>query len=394
MGLRNAFENLSTESKQDTGNSFLEKIYKILFGWVGNLGQKTSNQSAPVVIASDQSPLEVIVGSYPDHPLNVNNGSDYTMYGALNVSQLQDHISVLFSSTAELNAQTISLAANGGSEVITSSNLVINTGTNTNGVGGRRSKSRLLYDPGHEARSYFTTLYTPTISGCKQQHGLMTEDYNNGAYFENDGSGFYIVHKRAGSEIAKLDSLSWNGNILTEYTSNGRVVPFDDASRSNGRVYKIRFGYLGYLGIEYWVYCPDGNPVLIHRIKYEDTIPLFTDLNLYIVQKATKTSGSSNVIMKSGSWEAGIFGEPVDPVISSINSTESALTAGATFTGGWQAIGGNECIQITIATNQLSASNGILIAFSDRGDSGATVGPYFIRICPINSTRSMFILFV
>lgn len=311
------------------------------------------------------------VGVTPDDRLQVDTDADYTMFGSLVTSNLHDYISVIFDNDNDMATQTVSLATSTGSETTTLNNLVISTGAGTTAVTGRKSKARLIYTPGHEARAQFTTIYSASTPGATQIHGLLTDAGNDGAYFEDDGTGFFIVHKRNGTEVSKIAQANWNGNLLTDYTENGVVIPF--VPTTNGRVYQIKFGYLGYLGIEYWVFSPDGKPVLAHKVRYQDTTPLFADLNLHLVMQIAKTSGSSNVTMKSGSWQGGVFGEPLDPLISAVNSTTTALGAGGVFTGDWVAHGANNSLELVINTNVVSAGNGIQIQFSDRGNAAAAV---------------------
>lgn len=301
--------------------------------------------------------------------LKVAPKGDYSIFGAQVVEQTNDYVSVALFTTEEMNIHTYDMSSNGGSTSSSSANLVVESGVAANGDGFRISKSQLIYVPGHEGRGVFTAVFDAAIVGSKQQIGLLSIDQRNGIYLEKDGTSLSLVHMRAGVIVSQTYFADWNGEILTSFTKGGTVVPFTDTV---GRVYKISFGYLGYLGIELSVWSPDKINVLAHRIYYDNEVfPLADQVTFSVFARVIKTSGASNVTLKSASWEAASLGPTKSPFISTFNSTTTALGAGGVFEGDWASHELYLSEELVIQTDQVSASDGIDIEFSERGDPGA-----------------------
>ncbi len=334
------------------------------------INQLTVVQNVRSIISgfeSDGTPRNVGVTS--KGRLKTDSGQDFDMFGGLHISETTDFVSVVFNNTADMDTSTVSLAANGGSESVVSNNLVVSSGTATNGTAGRRSKSEIIYSPGHEGRAQFTTVFNPTTAGARQLIGFITEDSNNGLYLEDDGTGLFITHMRGGVQSEKIAFASWNGDLNNDYTLDGEVIDVDFLT---GRVWRLRFGYLGYAGLILELRSPDGDWIVAHTIKYEsETVPLFTTTRLPLTAKVVKISGSTDIVLKSASWQAAVFGESKSPLIASENSSTTALGTSATKSGMYISHEGYVSLEIIIATDQVSATDGIVISFSDRGDTGA-----------------------
>jgi hypothetical protein len=112
----------ATEAKQDTGNGTLASIDSKF----NTLGQKASAASVPVVIASDQSALQLKPngGSFTDHSGTV--GTTSTQIMPVNADRkyllIQNNsgktLWINFTATATAASPSIAIAANGGSLVM------------------------------------------------------------------------------------------------------------------------------------------------------------------------------------------------------------------------------------------------------------------------------------
>ena len=149
---------------------------------------------------------------------------------------------------------------------------------------------------------------TPTSSGSYQRIGL----YNatDGWSFGYSGTTFGIWLRYNGADTFIAQS-TWNGDVLSgaagsRFTSAGTPVALNPAQLN---VYRIRAGWLGIAGIMFEVDSPDGVFVAVHTFRPTNTqnTPSVTNPNMPMTVDVSKTSSdSTNLVVSSGCWVAGI----------------------------------------------------------------------------------------
>lgn len=259
-------------------------------------GQATSANSAPVVIASDQSNVPVTLGY----------GSMDT-FGKLMTSHSHNDIDLQFFRDDPNNILTIT-TANGGAATAQSGYALFSTSTATAGSIRGVSTDKTHYHSGGEIYSMMAVAF---ISG-----GQATSFQRVGLYDTNDG--FYIGYEnttfgvtvRNGASNTFTAQASFNVDTLTgtaesKFTRNGTPEAIDFTKLN---VFRIRFGWLGAAPVKFEVLAPDGNWVLFHVIRQpnlSDT-PHINNADLPMTLEATKTAGATNIQINTTCWGAGI----------------------------------------------------------------------------------------
>lgn len=120
---------------------------------------------------------------------------------------------------------------------------------------------------------------------------------------------------------------SWNG--LDKFDGNGITGVTLDPTKGN--VYQIRFQYLGFGAVSFFIEDPDdGEMHLVHIIEYANanTTPSLDNPSLPFCMSAINTSNTSNLTVKSAS--AGFFVEGKQELIGVRHGHEAEITLGAT----------------------------------------------------------------
>lgn len=285
-----------------------------------------------------------------------------TVFGSLFAEQLTDDISINFSLAIPASLATVT-TANGGSVTQAQAQASLQSSAAATGQALLVSQHQTAYQPGHEIRCDFTATFTQGVAGAVQYMGLY--DASNGFYLGYNGTGFVVAKRSAGVDT-QVAQASWNGNLATTFTRDGIAEAIDF---TKGNVYRIRFGWLGNAVINFEVLSPDGNYCLIHQIKFPNTSTTASiqNPNLPMRAEVTKTTGASNVTVKTSSWRAGSFGR-VD-ALSIVNSpATSVLAGGGVYTSDWYSCLGWASISLLIDTDQISAAlTGVDVQFSDDG---------------------------
>jgi len=211
-----------------------------------------------------------------------------------------------------------SSTANGGAWTVDDALSVLSTNTSSNGTASIQTNQYLRYIPGHEAYLVYTSLYTTPKVGSHQRIGIF--DTQDGMWMGYEGTDFVIARRRDGVDYRTTINVS-------EIYDDGT---FDT---TKGNVYRISFGYLGFATIHFEVLTRTGGWVVIGEIPYPNTSTTTHISQTFLPAriKVGNTGNTSNIVVKSGSFELGIIdGGGSDPSVR----TESFATAGVTIVAG------------------------------------------------------------
>ena len=258
-------------------------------------GQATMANSAPVVIASDQSNL----------PVYFAEQGVVDTFGKLMVSTSRNDIDVQFFRDDPNNILDVTLTG-GGSAANPAGYAQFATSAG-NGTAKGVSLDKTHYRSGGEIYAMFT---------CAWLDGGQATSYQRiGLYDDNDG--FYIgyenttfgVSVRNGGATTFTARASFNVDQLTgapgsKFTRDGSPEAID-LTKLN--IFRIRFGWLGAASVQYEVVAPDGQWVLFHIIKQPNlsAVPHIQTADIPMTLDLVKTAGATNIRMNTACWGAG-----------------------------------------------------------------------------------------
>lgn len=207
--------------------------------------------------------------------------------------------------------------ANGGSVAIDQSRASLQTGTADNGAAVMSSKKSLRYLNGYGGLMRMTAAFNAPVADSKQFIGI--GDTLDGFFFGYQDTQFGILRRRAGVEYFTPSS-DWNAYYL-------------NFSPQLGNIYQIRFQYLGYGYIRFYVLDPiheENGFRLHHTIRYPNTNNLTHILNPTLPLRAeiTNTGNTSNLTLYTPSAVAaveGVYETPHNP-LDLAGSTDAAVT--------------------------------------------------------------------
>jgi hypothetical protein len=176
--------------------------------------------------------------------------------------------------------------------------LTVSSGTAADGAAGIESFSTIRYRPAHTAIANFTALFTnPTAVDCDQWIGV--NDAVNGFAI-----GFY------------------NGVLNVKYIRNGvhTHIPYTDFNGGLNinnidftklNLFRITYGYLGVAPVAFEIMMPnDDSYKPLHTLRLQGAIAQ-THIELpYLPVRmdVVNTGNTTDVKIKSGSWQGGTFG--------------------------------------------------------------------------------------
>lgn len=191
-----------------------------------------------------------------------------------------------------------SATANGGTVTSSDSMIVLSSSVATNGEASAESFDSLRYRPGHTALSQFTVMFpNEGVSGATQYAGIF--DAEDGIYLGFNGTDRVVGYRNGGVDV-QVTEANWNGD--------DEVHNYDWASLN---VFRILFGWLGTSPIIIQVLQPETVEwKTIHSFILHGTLtkPHIGNPFLPVRMEIIKSSGSTDVVMKSGSWQSGSFG--------------------------------------------------------------------------------------
>ena len=258
-------------------------------------GQATMANSAPVVIASDQSTVPVSI-------------TQSDTFGQIISAIRYNQVEVDFSATAPGSITDITVTnTNGGSSSNSNGQAEFTSGTNTSGGVKAVSNITVDYRPNAETYASFTAIFTTGIANSYQRIGIY--DTNNGFFLGYEGTSFGVTIRKNTTDTT-IARASWNVDTLTggatsKYTLNGTPITYDP---TKDNLFRIRFGWLGAASVTFEIYSPDGVwvPFHIYKIANVATSPTINNPNLPITLDIQKsTAGAGVLTMNTACWGAG-----------------------------------------------------------------------------------------
>lgn len=207
-----------------------------------------------------------------------------------------------------INSQTgVSTVANGGSADTSNGRLRLQTGTASNGSAIFRSRRPARYRPGQGIIARFTPVFTLGVANSTQYHGAGTS--TDGYFFGYNGTAFGILHRNPyGSPTDKWYPQSeWNGDPCDGSGDSGF-----DWDPTVGNVCQIRYPFLGYGPITFWVLNPaTARWVLCHAINYPNTSAALQlgNPSMFFYSQVINSGNTSNLISYAGSVGFFLCGE-------------------------------------------------------------------------------------
>jgi len=192
---------------------------------------------------------------------------------------------------------------NGGTVSVTDGNLLtVSASTAVDGQASVETKHEVRYRPGHSVIVQFTASY---INATNANSFVWCGPYNgqNGFAIGYLNGVLNIKYEKDGSETFVPVS-NFNGDALID--ASGTAIDF-----TNLNVFRITYAYLGISPVKFEVMQPETDVwITVHTIRLHGKqkgthidIPY-----LPIKAEAVNTGNATDITIKSGSWQAGVFG--------------------------------------------------------------------------------------
>ena len=285
-------------------------------------GQATSANSAPVVIASDQSSLPI---SLPSYVLDAFN--------QVVVGERVNDVQCVYAGTGTLTTLLSPVYTGTGAGSWTGGQVQFTTGTTNPSTVYAPTIATVNYTPGAEIYAYFTALFTTGGAASTYQRIGLT-DKTNGFYIGMEASIFSVSLITNGAITAVAQS-SFNLDTLTgaatsKFTRNG--VP-EALVLTNQNVFRIRLGWVGSAPIFFEVLSPDDQWIPFHtfRIPNSQTTPSTQNPNLPV--SVWMNGLGANLTLATSCWSAGTSSPYVQKGVSSggYMPTQDAKDSGRTY---------------------------------------------------------------
>ena len=198
-------------------------------------------------------------------------------------------------------SQTLSSS---GSITAESSTVSVSAGA-ANSYADLKTIRQIKYRPGQGVTVRFTSIFTPPVVGSHQEIGV--GDDTDGFFFTTSGAEFAINRRRGSVDNFTLQS-DWN----LDPGDGSQVLPVIDFTKAN--VHEIQYQWLGYGAITYKVEDPvTGEFIPVHREQYANanTLPSVFNPTLPLTVKATNTTNTTPIVLKSSSLAAFVEGKIV-----------------------------------------------------------------------------------
>lgn len=262
-------------------------------------------------------------GNYALHVWDATKHEQLSAFGELLVAQLFPLTAWRFDYGSVPNTRLYNTTgtANGGAVSISQSRAQLDTSTAVNGVARLSTNRRLRYLPGMGGLIRFTAVFDTPKSSSYQIVGC--GDTGDGFFMGYSDTNFSVGYRRSGADNY-ISSSNWNG------------IP-QGFNPQLGNVYQIRYQWLGYGYIRYYVLHPTEPAlgfVLLHTVIYPNTSQLTSILNptLPLMAEVGNNGNNTNLRLLTASavgFLEGVTGEFINPLDVN-NSFDAAATFGDT----------------------------------------------------------------
>ena len=230
-------------------------------------------------------------------------------FGDLPVSEFQPVAGWSFN--YNVNPDIVVTSTVTGTVTTANSMAVLATGAGANQSAQISTVRALRYTPGQGGVARFTAIFTDCAEDSYQEIGL--GDTVDGFFFGCDDNGQFGVMRRQNGTDFWTYQADWN---------QGDSTPMDDLlDITKGNVYQIKYQWLGYGSIRFYIENPDsGDFEMVHNIKYANshTVPSIFNPTLPIMARVANLTNTTSITMQTPSAIAGIDGkvngpEPIHP---------------------------------------------------------------------------------
>jgi hypothetical protein len=220
-------------------------------------------------------------------------------FGTLETGEMTPVVALDFVYGINVQTGTSSVTGTGATVDTNLSRLRLQSGTNAAGHAEFASRYIVRYRAGQGCTARFTCVFATGTVGNTQIVGVGSA--TNGYFFGYDGATFGILHRNGGADTW-IPQSSWNGDLCDGTGASGF-----DWNPQLGNVMQIKYPYLGFGTISFYVEDPKGTWILCHTIQYPNSSQLVQvtnpSLNFYV--QTLNAGNTSNLTMYVGS--VGIF---------------------------------------------------------------------------------------
>jgi hypothetical protein len=243
-----------------------------------------------------------------------------TAFGEMSIGELTPKVHLSF--PYNINAAFVNTTTIGSGTVTQAdSKAVLQTTAASSSQAHLTSRRVLKYNTGQGGLVRFTAVFTPCTANSSQLIGI--GDAIDGFYFGCDGATFGLLRRQDSVDNWTVQT-SWNG----DKAAGASILPFIDITKGN--VYQIRYQWLGFGAITFWVENPwDGEFIKVHTIRYANahTDPSIFNPSLPLHAEVVNVSNATNIMLQTSSMMGGIEGKEVDlGELESISNTKEGVT--------------------------------------------------------------------
>lgn len=300
-------------------------------------------------------------------PVNVETGFQKDIFGYQIVVQPYNQIE-LRGDDSDWATFVTETNANGGDTTQSGGLLSISSSTATNGSAILSSVDQVRYRPGVGVYGAGTMIFTTGVAGSVQYFGLATSTaLTDGVVFGYKGTSFGIRYLRGGAEVSFIAQASWDdpcqGGASSNFTRGGTAETLDP-TRPN--LYRVEAGLFGFAGWRAQVWSPDNGWITVYTYEHINTAttePVFTSNSFYMVAVNTKTSGATDIVMKTQCWGAGTGSQAIRLGSTNMSDRTLALPTRSVIAGRSTA-GGSAYVNVKVAPSGAVQVGGTLDTIS------------------------------
>jgi len=249
-----------------------------------------------------------------------NKNFPTSAFGELETAENTPEVQILFN-YGIVPAQVNTIVVASGTVTTTNSLASVSSGALGTSSAVLESTKVLVYRPGQGGKILFTGLFTTGVAGNTQEIGY--GDDVDCLCFGYNGTTFGINRRFNGTDNYVAQT-AWN----KDKGDGTGTLPVMDWTKGN--VFQIKFQYLGFGAIDYFVENPStGEFILVHRIEYANAniTPSLLNPSLPLRISSKNTTNTTNVTVKSASMAGFISGRDVDlSILSSFSSQRTIST--------------------------------------------------------------------